>query len=232
MHFSLLIFIGQVASLWILDALHVALRTHALYYYLINLFGNFAAIYDVVCVKSFSTCVFCIPFVYGNVHNPAICSILYNNVYLLIVDRNSYKVVLWFVILAVTAAFKLFLEYRLQNIYSLSSFLSMERIRKSVWVAFSAAAVSDFTIAFSMCYYLHKSRLVTNFSRFSYQCMLVVITHYGTNILPQFFIWPNSFVFIGIDFILPKYNGEQGDNILLTETQTSDHVKHSHNCEV
>ncbi|KAK0432435.1 hypothetical protein EV421DRAFT_2000799 [Armillaria borealis] len=38
----------SVASLWILDALHVALSTHALYHYLINLFGNFVAIYNIV----------------------------------------------------------------------------------------------------------------------------------------------------------------------------------------
>ncbi|PBK80364.1 hypothetical protein ARMGADRAFT_1040102 [Armillaria gallica] len=49
----------SVASLWTLDALHVALSTHALYYYLINLFRNFAAIYYVVCFKSFLIGIAC-----------------------------------------------------------------------------------------------------------------------------------------------------------------------------
>ncbi len=45
------------------------------------------------------TClIVCIPFIYGNICNHAICSILYDNIYLLIVDQNSYKVILWFVV--------------------------------------------------------------------------------------------------------------------------------------
>ncbi len=32
----------------ILDTLHVALSTHVMYHYLIELFGNFVAIYDIV----------------------------------------------------------------------------------------------------------------------------------------------------------------------------------------
>ncbi|KAK0243663.1 hypothetical protein EDD85DRAFT_1017486 [Armillaria nabsnona] len=34
----------SVALLWILDALHVALSTHALYVYLINMFGDLAGV--------------------------------------------------------------------------------------------------------------------------------------------------------------------------------------------
>ncbi|KAK0203244.1 hypothetical protein DFS33DRAFT_1385590 [Desarmillaria ectypa] len=38
------IFRYSVALLWILDTLHVALSTHALYFYLIELFGNYIAL--------------------------------------------------------------------------------------------------------------------------------------------------------------------------------------------
>ncbi|KAK0471444.1 hypothetical protein IW261DRAFT_1571949 [Armillaria novae-zelandiae] len=38
----------SVVSLWLFDALHIALSMHALYYYLINLFGNFTAIHNIV----------------------------------------------------------------------------------------------------------------------------------------------------------------------------------------
>ncbi|KAK0226863.1 hypothetical protein EDD85DRAFT_1027352 [Armillaria nabsnona] len=254
----------SVALLWILDALHVALSMHALYHYLIDLFGNFAAIYDVVW-----------SFKLQNLFNVVIVmavQALYA-IRLWKLDQNSYKVVLWFVILAVMAAFGSGI-YTIVDVYSLSNFLSMEKIRKAICFSFTITEVSDFIIAVAMCYYLHKSRSVTKFS--SYKCMCIAITNYGmaffstipdTNILPQFFVWPNSFIFVGIDFILPKLyinsllallnswkghksehskshllrfppnncsadTGEQGVNILLTETRTSDHIKDSHNCEV
>ncbi|KAK0457524.1 uncharacterized protein EV420DRAFT_1643858 [Desarmillaria tabescens] len=36
----------SVALLWILDALNVALTTHSLYFYLIDMFGNFAGVLE------------------------------------------------------------------------------------------------------------------------------------------------------------------------------------------
>ncbi|KAK0467637.1 hypothetical protein IW261DRAFT_1426394 [Armillaria novae-zelandiae] len=44
-----------VASLWIFDAVHAALSTHALYYYLINLFGKFTGIYNIVWVRAITS---------------------------------------------------------------------------------------------------------------------------------------------------------------------------------
>ncbi|KAK0489679.1 hypothetical protein EDD18DRAFT_1466090 [Armillaria luteobubalina] len=270
-----------VASLWILDVLHVALSMHALYYYLITLFGNFTAIYNIV--WSFKL------------------QVLFNVVLILEVQavytirlwklsQNSYKAVLSFVILAVTADFSCGI-YIVVDIYSISNFLLIERIKTSIWTVFTAAVVSDFAIAVSMCYYLHKSRSVTTFcgtskkllnlmrlvvisglatSICSLLCLITVWHPFsivpGTNIPPQFFIWPNSFIFMGIDFILPKLyvnsllallnsregrkfnhgeshlmriapkicsgdTGEQGVNILLTETQISDQVKDNHSCQ-
>ncbi|KAK0486760.1 hypothetical protein EDD18DRAFT_1360420 [Armillaria luteobubalina] len=193
----------SVASLWILDTLHVALSTHALYHYLIDLFGNFLAIYNIV--WSFKLQIL------FNVLIIMVVQALYT-VRLWKLDRNPYKVVLWFVVLTVIIAFSSGI-YVVVDVYSLSNFLSMERIRKAIWIAFSAAAISDFAIAFSMCYYLHKSRSVTNFTSTSNKLLnlmrLVVISGLATSVcsllcLITFFIWPNSFIFIGIDFILPK----------------------------
>ncbi|KAK0471450.1 hypothetical protein IW261DRAFT_1612042, partial [Armillaria novae-zelandiae] len=135
----------SVALLWILDALHVALSTHALYYYLINLFGNFTAIYNVV----WSFKAFCSAILFNVLIIMAVQALY--TVRLWKLDQNSYKVVLWFVILAVIAAFSSGI-YVVVDVYSISNFLSMEHIRKAIWTAFSAAAVSDFIIAFSMCY--------------------------------------------------------------------------------
>ncbi|KAK0190192.1 hypothetical protein F5146DRAFT_1225092 [Armillaria mellea] len=38
----------SVAIIWILDALHVALSTHAVYHYLIDSFGNYPGLYHIV----------------------------------------------------------------------------------------------------------------------------------------------------------------------------------------
>ncbi|KAK0471436.1 hypothetical protein IW261DRAFT_1612036 [Armillaria novae-zelandiae] len=109
----------SVASLWILDTLHVALSTHALYYYLIDLFGNFIAIYNIV--WSFKLQIL------FNVLIIMVVQALYT-VRLWKLDRNPYKVVLWFVVLTVITAFSSGI-YVVVDVYSLSNFLSMGRIR-------------------------------------------------------------------------------------------------------
>ncbi|KAK0486761.1 hypothetical protein EDD18DRAFT_1360421 [Armillaria luteobubalina] len=199
----------SVASLWILDALHIALSTHALYYYLIR---NFTAINHVVwCFK--------LQILFDVLIIMAV-QVLYT-FRLWKLDQSYYTVVLCFVILAVIATFTGSGIYVIVHIYSLSNFLSVENIKKFISIAVSAAAGSESAIAVSMCYYLHKSRSVLNFTSTSSKlvnlmclvCMLIAFPHYGmasfsvvpdANILPQFFIWPHSIIFIGIDFILPK----------------------------
>ncbi|KAK0226798.1 hypothetical protein EDD85DRAFT_958559 [Armillaria nabsnona] len=47
----------SVAIIWILDALHVALSTHAVYHYLIDLFGNYLGLYHIVWSFKGSICV-------------------------------------------------------------------------------------------------------------------------------------------------------------------------------
>ncbi|KAK0477160.1 hypothetical protein EDD18DRAFT_1365628 [Armillaria luteobubalina] len=162
----------SVASLWILDALHIALSTHALYYYLIK---NFTAINHVVwCFKLQILFDVLIIMAVQSVYFPfmeTFALILLNphmlksDVYSLIVDQSYYTVVLCFVILAVIAVFTGSGIYVIVHIYSLSNFLSVENIKKFISIAVSAAAGSESAIAVSMCYYLHKSRSVPNFTR-------------------------------------------------------------------
>ncbi|KAK0430959.1 hypothetical protein EV421DRAFT_1912321 [Armillaria borealis] len=213
----------SVASLWILDALHVALSTHALYHYLINLFGNFVAIYNIVWSLKISILI--------NVLIVMDIQALYT-ARLWQLDDSSYKVVLWFIVLSVAAAFSsgicepfcptleatfadmLETSDSVVDVFAISSFLSIPKIR--------------------------------------------------------FLVWPNSFIFIGINFILPKLYinsalamlnarkshktksgeshvprvlrfppqnrsgdpGEPGVDIVLTESQTLGHPKYGCNCEV
>ncbi|SJL15303.1 uncharacterized protein ARMOST_18796 [Armillaria ostoyae] len=51
-----------VAIIWAFDALHVALGTHALYHYLIDLFGNYITLDDIVwSFKDLETFMFSLP---------------------------------------------------------------------------------------------------------------------------------------------------------------------------
>ncbi|KAK0472982.1 hypothetical protein IW261DRAFT_1660107 [Armillaria novae-zelandiae] len=86
----------SVASLWILDALHVASSTHALYQYLITLYGNFFATYDVI--WSFKLQVLITVLIVMDVQA------LYT-VRLWKLNRSLYKVVPWIGVLSMTAAF-------------------------------------------------------------------------------------------------------------------------------
>ncbi|KAK0491879.1 hypothetical protein EDD18DRAFT_1415309 [Armillaria luteobubalina] len=195
----------SVASLWILDALHVALSTHALYQYLITLYGSFFATYEII--WSFKLHVL--------ITLPAQVLIVIEvqalyTVRLWKVNSNFYEVVPWLVVLSVTAAFSTGI-YSVVEFFSLSSFLSIAKIR--------------------------------------------------------YLVWPNSFIFIGINFILPKLyinsslamlnaresqkpksgeshvdrvprfpprnrSGDPGVDIVLTETSTLDRPKDGCNFEV
>ncbi|KAK0209925.1 hypothetical protein IW262DRAFT_1301977 [Armillaria fumosa] len=149
------------------------------------------------------------------------------------IGQNSYKIVLWFVILAVIADFNVIIE-----VYSISTFLSIEQIRKSIWTVFSAAVVSDFAIIFSMCYYLHKSRSVTNFSSTSKKLLILMHLIVISNLATRLNSWKGHKSECGNSHLLgiaPKVcsgdTGEQSVNILLIETQIPDQVKDGRNCE-
>ncbi|KAK0190137.1 hypothetical protein F5146DRAFT_1201781 [Armillaria mellea] len=195
----------SVASLWILDALHVALSTHALYHYLITLYGNILASYD-ISMELQGTSIY-LTFLSMNLE--------YHQL------QNLFCVVLWFAILSVVAAFSTGI---------CKSYLS------SLWIRLSKS------ILYQVSYPFPKVK---------------------------FLMWPNSFIFIGILFILPKLyinsllamlnsrkkhrskseeyhvpsvmrfppqnhsgnSGELGINTALTETQTLDHPKDGHTGE-
>ncbi|PBK92658.1 hypothetical protein ARMGADRAFT_1030895 [Armillaria gallica] len=75
----------------ILDALHVALTTHAFYHYFVDLFGNIITIYDIVWSFKLQILLSSLIIMWVQV--------------LLVVDHNSYKVVSLLVVLAIIVAF-------------------------------------------------------------------------------------------------------------------------------
>ncbi|KAK0457541.1 uncharacterized protein EV420DRAFT_1548962 [Desarmillaria tabescens] len=151
----------SVALLWTLDILHVALTTHALYVYLIDMFGDLAGAL-VNSVWSFKVQlgmnIGIIIYVQG----------LYA-IRLWKLGRYFHKFLPWFAFLAVVAS----LGAGIFSIYSLSLAPNLSTIyhMKASVIASSTVVVTDFVIAFMMCYYLHKSRAVMELSKRVMLCM-------------------------------------------------------------
>ncbi|KAK0457516.1 uncharacterized protein EV420DRAFT_1748663 [Desarmillaria tabescens] len=79
----------------------------------------------------------------------------------------------------------IFLAY---GIYNTEKFSFTSDSGVPIYAFLSTNVAEDFMIAFMMCYYMHKSGEAINSSTFSYKC----------------FAWPESFIFLGIEFVLPK----------------------------
>ncbi|KAK0471484.1 hypothetical protein IW261DRAFT_1571999 [Armillaria novae-zelandiae] len=193
----------SVAIIWIVDALHVALSTHAIYHYLIDSFGNYLGLYHIV--WSFKLQLL-------------ICMVMIIWVEALYALRlwklggHFNQTLPWIVVLTVVLALGSGI-FSVYDAYSISNFLLIPTIKGSICVLFAVAATSDYIIAFSMCYYLHKSREASAFSSTSdmlYGLMrLIMISGLATSTcslltLVTYLVWQDSFVFLGVDLILPK----------------------------
>lgn len=194
----------SVALLWVLDALHVALSTHALYYYLIDMYGNFPGALgnNTWSMKlQLAVNVSIIVYVQG----------LYA-MRLWKLGRNFHKILPWFVFLAVAASLGsgIFVTY---DIYITPNLADISIVKKSIYTFFSTIAITDFIVALMMCYYLHKSRGDTMFSSTAAVILrltrLILVSGLATSAcsllaLIAYIVWPETLIFLGIDFVLPK----------------------------
>ncbi|KAK0435766.1 hypothetical protein EV421DRAFT_2039028 [Armillaria borealis] len=229
----------SVALLWVLDTLHVVLSTHALYFYLIEMFGDLssALVHNIWSFK-----VQLVINVVIVVYVPGLYAIR-----LWKLGRHFHKILPWFVFLAMASS----LGAGIFIIYEISmtpNFSAISDIKTSIYAIFSTVAATDFSIALMMCYYLHKSRVAMNISTTAcrvlhlmrlvtvsglatrsaclpafvrvicancLQYMLAIDSYIGqssSQVQPikrfykelQYIAWPESLIFLGIVFILPK----------------------------
>ncbi|KAK0445942.1 hypothetical protein EV421DRAFT_1902293 [Armillaria borealis] len=194
----------SVALLWFLDALHLASSTHGVYYYLIDMFG------DLEDSLTHSVWSFKLMLILN------IAILLYVQglyaIRLWKLGRHFHKVLPWFVFLVVAISLGAGL-YMVHGIFVTLNFSHISGVKTPIYTFFSTVAASDFVIALMMCYYLHKSRAATNFSTTASLLLglmrLVVVSGLATSvcsliILIAFIAWPETLIFIGIGFILPK----------------------------
>ncbi|KAG0698363.1 hypothetical protein DFH29DRAFT_102180 [Suillus ampliporus] len=142
-----------VIGLWILNALHLALIIHCVYYYLVNNYGNIGALTEIV--WSFKLQIIIdVVLIYG-VH------IMYTYRIWIVSRGRSRALPITVVIIivlvsgpAVVAAW---------SIYQCHSFTDLIRTEWSTFMAFGMIAFVDVVIASSLCYLLATSHM--GFSR-------------------------------------------------------------------
>ncbi|SJL16925.1 uncharacterized protein ARMOST_20457 [Armillaria ostoyae] len=226
----------SVALLWVLDTLHVVLSTHALYFYLIEMFGDLSSAlvhniwsFKVQLVINLYTFQGYMPSDYGSVR---ILVVVDNSkLSIVLVGRHFHKILPWFVFLAMASSFGNSITPPVSTIvlimcpfhsgagifiiYEISmtpNFSAISDIKTSIYAIFSTVAATDFSIALMMCYYLHKSRAMnisTTACRVLNLMRLVIVSGLATSTcslltLISYIVWPESLIFLGIVFILPK----------------------------
>ncbi|KAK0430156.1 hypothetical protein EV421DRAFT_1913264 [Armillaria borealis] len=195
----------KVFSDRVLDAVHVALGTHAIYHYLIDMYGNFLGALEENVIWSMRVQllvkVWTIVFVQG----------IYA-IRLWKLGRHFYKIVPWSVFLGVAASFgtAIHLSY---EAYVMRILVSISVVTTSIYTFYAIIITADFIIALLMCYYLHKSRVGMHFSLTADLLLglmrLVLVSGLATSACLLFSIftfiaWPKTLIFVAIDFILPK----------------------------
>ncbi|PBK87549.1 hypothetical protein ARMGADRAFT_1085559 [Armillaria gallica] len=197
------IFRYSVGTLWILDALHVTLTTHMMYHYLIDSFGDYDGLHNVI--WSFKLQLLVEMFVVVGVQGIYIIRIWK-------LGRYFHRILPWIVSLSFLVALGngIFSAYAA---YFVSDFKTLPGVEVSISIISAIPVFSDFVISLSMCYYLHKSRQASGFSKTSAMILgmmrLGVISGLATStcsllILITYLAWPNTLIFSGIDLILPK----------------------------
>ncbi|KAK0474945.1 hypothetical protein IW261DRAFT_1497928 [Armillaria novae-zelandiae] len=197
------IFRYSVGTLWIFDALHVALSTHVIYHYLIDSFGDYDELFQVI--WSFKLQLLVEMLVVVGVQGIYIIRIWK-------LGRYFHRILPWIVSLTFLVALGngIFSVY---TAYVVSNFKALPGIELSMGIVTAIPLFSDFVIALSMCYYLHKSRQASGFSKSSDMLLgmmrLGVISGLATStcsllMLITYLARPNTLIFSSIGLILPK----------------------------
>ncbi|PBK66764.1 hypothetical protein ARMSODRAFT_959916 [Armillaria solidipes] len=176
----------------LLDTFHVVLGTHALYFYLIESFGNYLALLSKIIW-------------YGNCIYWLLSLQLLINVLINSGVQALYAVRIW----KLGRKFHMVLPR-----FIVSTGLLSDTRKPCIYTVFSTMSAADFIIAGVMCFYLHKGRSMTTFSNTTktiVKLMRIVVisgllTRYGSYMVSiTYIVWPDTLIFLAIGtFILPK----------------------------
>ncbi|KAK0243657.1 hypothetical protein EDD85DRAFT_804791 [Armillaria nabsnona] len=193
----------SVGILWVLDAFHLSLTMHAIYHYTVDSFGDYAALGNVVWSFKLQILV--------NVVIIVFVQSLYA-VRLWKFGRHFHRFLPWTVIFVVACGFAVgvLLVYKT---YTITTFTGLASMNWAIDAAFATSTGIDFFISFAMCYYLHKSRSITEFSSTNSRLLVLmwfvlmsglVTSACSTVALVTYIVLPNTLVFLGVEFLLTK----------------------------
>ncbi|KDR70423.1 hypothetical protein GALMADRAFT_254862 [Galerina marginata CBS 339.88] len=190
-----------VGILLVLDAVHLAITTHAIYAYTILDFGNLAKLTHVIWSFKLETAL-----------NVLIITIV-QSLYALRVWKLGRHFSRWWPIVTVAVVLGGYAVGLLLAIktYHITKFIELEGIAWAVEASFATSTAIDVVLSASMCYYLYKSR--TTFTETNNR--IITIMNYvvvsGTltsacslSALITYVTMPNNFIFLGISFLLTK----------------------------
>ncbi|SJL15377.1 uncharacterized protein ARMOST_18872 [Armillaria ostoyae] len=99
------------------------------------------------------------------------------------------------------------------EIYMTSNFWDISGAKMAIYIVFSTFSATDLVIALMMYYYLQKSRAATSVSSTASRLLslmrIVLMSGLATSAcslltLITYIVWPNTLIFLGIKFVVPK----------------------------
>ncbi|KAH8110200.1 hypothetical protein DFH11DRAFT_1622820 [Phellopilus nigrolimitatus] len=189
-----------IGFLWLLDALHLALISHVLYFYLVTNFTNLLIITD----PTWSLCL--------HVAVTTVSDFIVRSYYTRRVWMLSKKN--WFLTLGcATFTFVTFVSGMgfCIKIFSYTSTLQFTQISWVLYTSLGSGVAADLWVAISLCYFLMKNR--TGFKSTDTKISILMVYIINTGLLTSmcavccfvsFAVMPHNYIFIGFYFSLSK----------------------------
>lgn len=190
-----------VCWLWFLDALHVCLVNHMIYYYLITNYANPLALLEMV--WSFKALIVIDVCIVYSVH------LLYlQRIWIISKGRTRILPILMTVTITLASSIGFVLFWA---VFKSKFFSDLTKIRWSIYLSLSTMTLIDLLIASSLCYLLASAKTGFTKTDMTLQTLVRDIINTGclTSLCSMACIitdaaMPNNFTFLGIEFLLSK----------------------------
>ncbi|PBK66824.1 hypothetical protein ARMSODRAFT_1021242 [Armillaria solidipes] len=172
-----------VAFLWIFDTLHVALSTHALYFYLIESFGNYLSLFGMIWS-------FPLQLLFNMLIVSGVQALYAVRIWKL--GRHFHMVLPRFIFLAVVATLGTGTYVIYDTLYGRFDYQD-----------FSTIAGADFVIA-GLSFIPRSMNVLMQLIKYYQHNFETNAARSDIRAGDEYIAWPNTLIFVAIDFILPK----------------------------
>ncbi|KAG2352144.1 hypothetical protein BDR07DRAFT_1439264 [Suillus spraguei] len=198
---GILFFNLAVIWLWILDALHLALIVHCVYYYLVINYANVNALMEIV--WSFKLQIIVDAFIIPSAH------LFYGyRIWIISKGRSRILPIIVCIIITIHSGVAIALIWAL---YQCHVFPDLIKLQWGTYVALGLTTFADIVIASSMCYLLATSRTGVSSTDSLITKLMAYIINTGclTSIcsvtaMITCIVMPTNFIFLAMEFLLVK----------------------------